>query len=447
MILKNNQNSFINFVQYCSPYILFLSVYTCLYIYTLTMPQSIIHNAHTIQSDLALFATFITTLFIFFSTYSQKLSLNKKMHVLITGASQYSVIYDIFAIIYIAVFNHLIAQINGIIVCTTLGLLYIPTTVLMPSIFIISFLLSIILRNFYISTIILLPIGYAIAASLRCNPGYIAATIISGTLCADHLIFYFQNNKINTVQQVIFSIKVIALPIIIPMIAHIVMNFQYICIPLSSNIYFYLKNSLQIHDYIALLPILILCITRLYLFDLIISLMIASCSAMIIKIIMHKIILIDSLTTIFAGFYSQSIIAKIIILHLSMIGLQNLIQYHQKKKENNETDNIFFNIIQYFMNQILITLKIADQKDLTEKKYNVIILEKPDQIIPFINYIITTTLQVILPYGAIILLTLHNYKCSYFNIISYMIYPITTLIISLCLKIYHDQCTPNKSII
>lgn len=437
MILKNNQNSFMNFLQ-LSPYIFFLSVYTCLYVYTLTMPLSINH-IHTIQSGLALFVTFITTLLIFFYTDSQKLSFNKKMHIFITGASQYSVIYDIFAIIYIAVFNHLIAQINGIVVCTTLGLLYIPTSILMPSIFIISFVLSIILKNFYTSTIILLPIGYAIAASLACNPGYVAATIISGTLCANHVAFYLHKNKIDTIQKLISCIKVMALPIIIPMIAHIIMNFQYVCVPLSSTIYSYLKNSLHMHDYIVLLPIFILCITRFYAFDLIMSLMIASCSTIIIKIIMHKIILIDSLTTIFAGFYSHSIISKIIILHLSMIGLQSLIQYHQKQKENNETDNIFFNIIQYFMNQIFTTLQIADQKDLTEKNNDMIILDKTDHIIPFINYIITTTLQVIIPYGAIILLTLYNYKCSYLHVISYMVYPITALIISLCLKIYHDQ--------
>jgi hypothetical protein len=293
----------------------------------------------------------------------------------------------------------------------------------------------------------LLPIGYAIAASLACNPGYIAATIISATLCANHVTFYFQNNKIDTIQKLISSMKVMALPIIIPMIAHIIMNFQYVCVPLSSTIYSYLKNSLQMHDYIVLLPIFILCITRLYALDVIISLIIASCSAIIIKIMMHKILLIDSLTTIFAGFYSQSIIAKIIILHLSMIGLQNLIQYHHKKKDNTKTNNIFLNSIQYFMNQMFITLQITNQKDLTEKQDDMIILEKPHQMISFINYIITTTLQVIIPYGAIILLTLCNYKCSYVDVISYMIYPITTLIISLCFKIYHDKFSQNKSII
>ena len=414
-----------------SPFIIFLALYSFLYYYTLHT-KNIYYSPAIILAGLPLFAAFITTIYAFF-TYKESLNLNKKIEIFLSGASNIATIEYCFNIICITVLNHLLAKTNGILTAVTLGLILIPSLWVMPTLFLIASICSIIIGNLATAIIILMPICYGIAQSLQINSGFMAATIIGGALFGTHISLYF-----DLLEQKTFNIYEIFKNsfwfVIGAAISTLIVLSKYECLPLDPTVYNYLQNSLTIENCIPIIPYIILLIGSILRINILANLTICSCIALTTEIMFHKIIFLDSIATMFYGYYRDSMIVNIVLLHFIMTGLTKIIKYNNgfmyiidtlKPKGNQSTIRVQASIIiiTILANMLMIIeticLNLITQPIKRFANKYMISQKRVSDLL----HTTTTTMFSVLPYASIMFITIHITHSSYFEIMSYMIYP------------------------
>ena len=435
MTPKKNTHIIGNLFQF-SPFIIFLTIYSSLYFYTLHT-KNLYNSSTIILTGLPLFAAFVATFYDFLN-FKNPLKINKKIEIFLSGVAHPTAINYYFIIICISIFNHLIAKTNGILTAVTLGLLYIPISWIMPFIFLIVSIFSMIINFLPATILICMPIAYGIAQSLQINSAFMAATIIGGALYGSHLSLYFKNiqSYIKTTHiNLTFFFQETSWFIIPAAISTLIILSQYQCQQIEPNAYHYLQSSLTIYDYIPLIPYLFLLISSFLQINILVNLIIASTITLINEIIYHKVIFIDAIATMFNGFYANNIAVNILMLHLIIAGLTKIIKYNGgfnymiekfKLKGAQSPSNVQGSIllITICVNILVIieTLslslisypieKIADKYNISKNKLTILL------------HITTTTMQTILPYSFIMFSSISMNNSSYIEIVNYMIYPI-----------------------
>jgi len=439
MISKKNDFAITGLLQF-SPYIMFLILYISLYYYTLHS-KNIYHSQTIILSGLPLFTAFIATIYAFF-TFQESLNIDKKIEIFFSGVADIHAIHSYFNIIFIAIFNYMLAKTNGVLTAVTLSLLYISVPSMMPTIFLLTSIFSIIIPSLSAVIIIFMPIGYGIAQSLQINPAFMAATIISGSLCGSHLSLYFKNMSLSKhVNFNIFFHKNLWF-ILTAAITSLIMLSQYEPMPLlTQTIHTYLQSTLNMHSYIMILPYFFLLLGNILKINFLTTLIIGSAIAFTSEIMLHKILFLDAITTIFHGLCKESLIINIIFFQIIIAGLTKIIECNDgfdyiikpfQPKENKNSSNMQGSIIliSIIMNLLIIIDTLCLNfithfiKKLTEK-YAI-----TQNNISNLVHITTTTMQVILPYASIMMLTIHITHNSYFEILHYMIYPLLITILT-----------------
>ncbi len=431
MIPKKNDYAVGSLFQF-SPCIFFLITYSSLYYYALHA-KNISHASTIIFTGLPLFSAFIAIIYAFF-TYNEPLNLDKKIEIFLSGAGHRIAMNYYFNIIFIAIFNYMVAKTNGVLTAVTLGLLYIPTMWIMPIIFLMASIFSILMSSQLASTLIFIPIAYGIAQSLQINTAFMAATIISGALFGSHLSLYFNHNVLTEP----FNLKNICKPtswfIIAAGACTLLILSQYQCQEIHPNVYNYLYLSLQPQNYIIILPYFCLLLTSYFKIHLLPSLVISSCVALMINITLNKILFLDAITTMFYGFYKDSMIVNILFLHILLAGFTKIIKYNggfsymieKLKRQKNLTQlKVKFSIL--FITIITNFYVIIDKmclhlltQPIKQLAYRCNIAQNN---ITSLLHITTTTMQSVLPYGTIMFITINMTDNSYLEIIKYMIYP------------------------
>lgn len=416
-----------------SPYIIFLTIYSSLYCYTLHT-KNIYNSSTIILTGLPLFAAFVATIYAFF-TYKESYNINKKIEIFLSGVGHITAINCYFDIIFIAIFNHIISKTNGVLTAVSLGLLYIPTLWIIPTIFSISSIFSMIIPSLPAIIIIFMPIGHGIAQSLHINQAFMAATIISGALFGSHISLYF--NKF-TLSKHSFNLKNIFQKttwfVIAAAITTLIILSQYQSPQLHPVMYNHLQSSLTIFSYITIIPYCFLLIANILNINLLVSLVIACCIALITEIVVHKIFFLDAIATIFQGFYKENMVVNLLFLHLIIAGLTKIIKHNGgfnymienlKIKGHQNSSNVQASII--LITIITNMLVIIDTLCLNlinnpirrfADRYNI-----AENRVTSLLHITTTTMQAVLPYASIMFITIHITGSSYIEIIKYMIYP------------------------
>ena len=447
MILKKRDSIIPNFLQF-SPYIFFFITYIFLYVYSL-YTKNISISISTALESIPLLAAFLATIYAFY-TFKESIKIDKKIEIFLSGIATTKVIHCYFAIVYLIIFNYMMAKINGTLVAITLGLLYIPATVIFPIIFFIAALVSIIIANVQASIIILLPIGYGIAMSLHGDSALMAATIISGALCGNHAWLYFNNITLDdtnfNLKKWLHQLEPSVIPIFIATTSTIFILSQYPCQSISANILCHLQNSLQFYDYVTIIPYIFLLLSRFFAINFVISIVIASGIALIIEIILHKIMFFDAIVTIFNGFYAEPIVQNLLLLHFFIAGLTKIMQYNggfdwivKKLEEKREQGSLNMNTTAIIMTILTNLFVIIDTSfaDYSAKTFTT-----ADNIskntIKLFSDITATICQTMIPYGSIMFLAIYINKSSYLTIIKYMIYPIIAMMITLSI-VLHDN--------
>lgn len=432
MIPKKNDYTIGNLFQF-SPYIIFLVIYSSLYLYTLHA-KNIYNSSTIIFAGLPLFTAFIATIYSFF-TFKDSLKIDKKIEIFLSGVAHIATMNYCFNIIFIAVFNHLIAKTNGVLTAVTLGLLYIPTLWMMPAIFLIASIFSIMIFSLPAAIIIFMPIACGIAQSLQINSAFMAATIIGGALFGTHVSLYFNNFAISRPLNLRNIFQKTFWFVIAAAISTLFILSKYECVSIHPAIYNHLQSSLTMIDYIAIIPYCFLLIGGILNINNLANLVIACCITLTIEIICHKILLIDSITTMFCGFYGESMIVNIVLFHMIIAGLVKIIQNNGgfnfiieklKLKTNQNSSSAQASIIAItIVSNMLIIIDLLCLSLITHPvrrfadKYNI-----SQNRATSLLYITTTTMQSVLPYASIMFITINITRRSYVEIITYMIYPI-----------------------
>ncbi|MDP3788302.1 MAG: hypothetical protein Q8Q60_03220 [Candidatus Chromulinivorax sp.] len=431
MIPKKNGYPIGSLLQF-SPCIIFLVVYCSLFYYML-YTKNIFHSQAIIFAGLPLFATFVATVYACF-TFKNPLNINEKIKIFLSGAAHVTAMNYYFNIIFIAIFNYMMAKTNGVLTAVTLGLLYIPTTWIMPIMFLMASIFSILISSQLTSTLICIPIAYGIAQSLHINTAFMTATIISGALFGAHISLYFKNIALTDHFNVKNIFQKTYWFIIAAGTSTLLILSQYQCQEIHPTVYNYLQTSIIPQSYITILPYCCLLLTRYLKINLLVNLVIANCLALIINITLNKILFLDAIATMFSGFYKDSMIVTILFLHLLLAGLTKIIQYNGgfiymienlKIKENQTTSKVQASIILITMitniciiiDRICLSLLTQPIKQYAHR-YNI-----TQNKITSLLYITTTTMQSILPYATIMFITINITQSSYIEIIQYMIYP------------------------
>ncbi len=437
MISKKNNFAVTGLLQF-SPYIIFLALYISLYCYTL-QTKSIYYSQALIFSELPLFTAFITTVYAFF-TFRKSLELDKKFEIFFSGVAETQAINSYFNIIFIAILNYMLAKTNGVLTAVTLSLVYISIPWMMPILFLLTSFFSTIIPSLAAVIIIFMPIAYGIAQSLQINCAFMAATIISGALCGSHLSLYFHNMTLSKH----FNFNILSHKnlwfIITSAITTLIMLSQYQQVQLiTKTMHNYLQSTLNIQSYIMILPYFFLLLGNILQINFLITLIISSFIALTTEIIVHKIMFLDAITTMFHGLSKDSLIINVIFLHIIIAGLTKIIKYNDgfnyiieqlQPKENQKDSNLQGSII--LITIIINLLIIIDTLCLNFlmipiKKFTETSTISTNNVSNLVH-ITTMTIQAILPYASIMMITMNIIHCSYFEILHYMIYPLSITI-------------------
>ncbi len=440
MITKKNEFISGGLLQF-SPYIVFLATYISLYYYTIHTKNTY-HSNGIIITKLPLIAAFIAVIYACF-TYKESLNINKKIEIFFSGVADIHAVNSYFNIICITIFNYMLAKTNGVLIAVTLSLLYIQTSWIMPFLFLLVSILSIIIPSLPAVIIIFMPISYGIAQSLQINCAFMAATIISGALLGSHLSLYLNNFQLSKPINFSKNLYKNLFLIIAAMTITLCILSQYQCTELiNTTMYANLKTTLTIKNYITIIPYFSLLLGSFLQIPLIVNLIIGSCIACITEIMLHNVLFLDVITTPFHGFYKETLIINILLLHMLIAGLTKIIKYNggfsyiiyqlKLKNDQNPSSSQFSIILITIITNILV---IIDSLCLNLIKHPIKNICDINQIaynkIAHLVHITTTIIQVFLPYTLIMMITINITHVSYIEILQYMIYPLLIIIFTL----------------
>lgn len=431
MISKQPHYTIAHFLQF-SPFILFLITYSFLYLYNLHTKNLVQHSVACL-AGIPLTAAFITILYSFF-TYKENINFRKKIELFFTGIMDFSIIYNYFLLLSLSIFNHMMAKTNGILTAITLISLYIPASWMTVFFFLLACFLSIIIQSLSIAIILSMPIAYGVAQTFHICPELMAATIIGGALCGNHLALLWK--KISQISDFIKKSDTIILPTII-ITLYLLSQTQYE--QLHPVLHEQLLKSFQNNQYISLFPYLFFLILGFSKIDLLANIILASCTALSITIFYHQTLFLPAITDMFIGSSQKNIIFYILFLHLILAGLMKVIKYNGgfiylvekfKKKSNNHTIKSSCTIL--FLSMIKNMLTIIDIPFFTTMPLSIKKLINQYKLsyhtMLTLSNMVTTTVQSALPYSAAMLWVIATTQCSYILIIEYMIYPILLMI-------------------
>jgi len=413
------------FLQF-SPAIIFVALYSMLAIY-FVKNYSI---SKDILIELPLFASSIATLYAFF-TFQKKMSIDEKIKIFLEGLLDYSLTRFYSTFVAGTIFVHLLAQIGAKITLVNLLILVLPSCWILPSIFILSSLISIVVSSWVVCILFFVPIACAIAQTLQINSFLMTATAVSGILSGYQIsISLAQMNYHEKFKEMLSAI----IPASIFTILFLSM-YQYE--PLHAGLYQHLYVSLVWQDYITLLPLFLFLSIAWLGWNLVVNLIINSILSCVVGLLQYKITLLDVITSLFKGFYGQPFMIKFFILTILLSGLMNIINHNRGfhyiiDKIKHKIKNIYLRqctiiLIILIINfaiacdvisiQILIPMmkKMSDKYNISYKRTTILL------------YLITTTVSSLLPYAPIILLSSYLSHSSPIELISYMFYPIILL--------------------
>lgn len=413
------------FLQF-SPAVIFVALYSILAIYFIKNYPFF----KDILIELPLFAVSIATLYAFF-TFQKKMSIDEKIKIFLEGLLDYSLTRFYSTFIAGTIFIHLLIQIGTIITLVNLFILLLPSCWILPSIFIMSSLVSILISSWVVCVLFFVPIVCAIAQSLHINSLLMTATAISGILSGYQIsISLTQIHNHEKFKEMLWAIIPASIFTIL-----LLSLYQYE--ELSAQLYQNVYASLLWQDYITLLPVfLFLTIARLG-WSLVVNLIINSIFTCIIGLLQYKITLLDVVTSLFKGFYGQPFMIKFFILTLLLSGLMNIINHNRGfhyiiDKIKHKIKNLYLR--QYTIIFIILIINFAIACDVISIQVLIPMMKRMSdkynisyKRTTILLYLITTTISSLLPYAPIILLSSYLSHNSPIELISYMFYPIILL--------------------
>lgn len=434
-----------------SPFLVFLFLYMTLS-FCVTISNYETDIAQTIRYGLPIFSAFVATVFGVFFTFIEKKNIHQKIEVFLEGAANPTILYMYFIFIFSTTLSHILDLSGGLNSAINVGLSYMPTTYMLPSMFILTSIFSFATGTSLGSIAALMPIAHGIAMSLHISPALMAAVVVSGSMFGDNLSMISDTTIAatrSTHSKMTDKFK-----------ANIFLATPAFLITLGILFYFSDANldtsiltstiSLKNADYINVLPYGLVLLLALAGIEVLVVLGAGALLGAIIGIFQSKFSFLAATSFIFEGFYGQKSMVRIVILLMFISGLSKIIEHNggftyllnkMSKKANNSCQaqlliaflTIVINItIAINTLSILLTGPIA--KKLADK-FNI-----PGGRVACLLDVAATSTQGFLPYAPMMILASTLSQTPVFEIMKYLTYQ-PLLFASMIISIVFFQCT------
>ena len=448
---QKNESSNGSFLQF-SPFLIFLFLYMGLSFCTSKAGYDL-EFAQTIRYGLPIFSAFIATIFGLL-TFKKKLNLHEKVEVFLDGAANPTVLYMYFIFVFSTAFSHILEQSGGLNSAISIGLAYMPTTYMLPSIFILSSIFSFATGTSLGSIAAIMPIAHGIATGLLINPALMAAVVVSGSMFGDNLSMISDTTIAatrSTGSRMIDKFKeniYLAMPAFLGTLAFLF----YISEKNLNNSLIESSSILTNNDYINILPYFLVLVLAIAGVEVLAVLGAGSMIGAAIGIVQHKFQFLEATSFIFEGFYGQKSMVRIVILLMFISGLSKIIEYNggfayllkkiSSKAKNSCQAQLTIALLAIIINitiaintlSILLTGPIA--KKLADK-FNI-----PGGRVACLLDVAATSTQGFLPYAPMMILASTLSHTPVFAIMRYLTYQ-PLLFVSMMISILFFQCTKS----
>lgn len=437
-----------------SPFIVFLFLYVTLSLCVANSNYDV-NTAQTIRYGLPIFSAFIATIFGLFFTFVDKKNIHQKIEVFLDGAANPTILYMYFIFIFSTTLSHILDLSGGLNSAIHVGLSYMPTTYMLPSMFILTSIFSFATGTSLGSIAALMPIAHGIATSLHINPALMAAVVVSGSMFGDNLSVISDTTIAatrSTQSKMTDKFKenvYLATPAFLITLALLFYMSETNLDPsvLASTI------SLTTTDYISVLPYALVLLLAFAGIEVLVVLGAGSLLGAAIGIALSKFSFLAATSFIFEGFYGQKSMVRIVILLMFISGLSKIIEHNggftyllnklSKKATNSCQAQLLIAFLTIIINvtiaintlSILITGPIA--KKLADK-FNI-----PGGRVACLLDVAATSTQGFLPYAPMMILASSLSHTPVLSIMKYLTYQ-PLLFVSMILSIVFSKACNLK---
>lgn len=416
-----------------SPFLVFLFLYMTLSLCT-GFSSFDAHTIQTIRYGLPIFSAFIATVFGILFTFNDNKNIHQKIELFLDGAANQTILYMYFIFIFSTTLSHILELSGGLQSAISVGLSYMPTTYMLPSMFILTSLFSFATGTSLGSIAALMPIAHGIATGLQMNPALMAAVVVSGSMFGDNLSVISdttiaatrstQSKMNDKFKENIYLATPAFFTTLVILIYLSDSN-------LDTSI---LTSSITLTpiDYLNVLPYALVLILAFAGVEVLAVLGAGSLLGATIGIWLNKFQFLEATSFIFEGFYGQKSMVRIIVLLMFISGLSKIIEHNggfnyllnkiSKKATNSCQAQLLIAFLTIFINitiaintlSILLTGPIA--KKLADK-FNI-----PGGRVACLLDVAATSTQGFLPYAPMMILASSLSNVPVFSIMKYLTY-------------------------
>lgn len=305
-----------------APFIVFLGTF-------ITLSVAFRHCSPGIADNFPIFSVLIALIFSFF-TFAKKHSINEKLDIAIKGSAQPIILHMCYIFLFSTVFTQVLKQTGAIDSAVKICLFLIPAWSILPGIFCIASLFSLIVGTSMGAIASFMPIGISLAQHLNIDLSLVTATIISGAMFGDNLSILSDTTiaavkiaKANMREKFLLNFKIAFIPFISTLAILIYKNFY-----IAHNANLSQNLTPQSIDIINILPYILAFYLAIIGIDILAVLIICIISAIGIGIYAQKLTFFDSINVVFNGFYNSKEMVNVFILVLLLAALSKIISYN-----------------------------------------------------------------------------------------------------------------------
>jgi Na+/H+ antiporter NhaC len=282
-----------------------------------------------VKDNFAIFSVFIALLSAIF-TFPEQTTFQKKIDIFIEGSAHSIIIHMCYIFLFSTVFTYILEKIGAIQAAVSLSLDFIPTSYILPGIFIVTSLFSLTIGSSMGAIAAFMPIVIEIARVAGIPLPLIAGTVMCGAMFGDNLSM-LSDTTIAAVKITGCSMKakfklnvLIALPAFIGAILVLIYQNSFYTNTMREVIDYQATKS----DFISLLPYLLVFGLALKGIDILAVLVAGIISATVMGIAFHTFTFAESITFIFDGFYQSKAMVHVFILVIFLSGLSKIIAHN-----------------------------------------------------------------------------------------------------------------------
>lgn len=293
------------------------------------MLNMIYNSAEFVRDNFPIFAA-ITAIITAFFTFKKGETLNEKVEIFIQGSTQSIVVHMCYIFYLSTVFTTVLDHMGGIAAAVKLCLLVIPTSYVLPGIFMVASLFSFTVGTSMGAIAAFMPIAVNLAAHVGLNPSLMAATIVCGAMFGDNLSILSDTTiasvKITNAtmsKKLALNIKIAA-----PAFCASLLILTYHNYLLTNAIQTTQYGNFSLVDVVKIVPYIATFYLALTGLDIIVILMLGIILAMSIGLTFDSLNLLQCVNLMFDGFYASKGMVNVFMLVLLLAGLSRMITHN-----------------------------------------------------------------------------------------------------------------------